>query len=276
MNLTAATRSELTKVFTTAIWWILVIVLVLYVGLLAAGMSSLFGALSTGQLGAEGGAPPPPAGDLPLTMYSIATSIGYVFPLLVGTLMVTSEFRHQTLTPTFLATPARGIALTAKLLAGIVIGLLFGVVAIVSAVGPAAGILAAYDIDALLSSGETWLMLGRALIALMLWAIIGIGIGTLVRNQVVAIVIVLAFTQVVEPVLRIAGGLIDWLGELTKYLPGAASDALVGESFFTGLGGPSAAPVATLEWWVGGLVLLGYAAVLLILGHFTSWRRDVT
>ncbi|MGC5171840.1 ABC transporter permease [Microbacterium sp. DT81.1] len=274
--MTAAIRSELTKVFTTAIWWILAVVLVLYVGMLAAGMAGLFGALSTGQLGSEAGSPPPDPAGLPLVMYSIATSIGYVFPLLIGTLIVTSEFRHQTLTPTFLATPARGIALAAKVAAGIVLGLLFGVIAVVSAVGPAAGILAAYDIDPLLSSGDTWLLLGRAILALVLWAIIGIGIGAVVRNQVVAIVIVLAFTQVVEPVLRIAGGLIDWLGELTKYLPGAASDALVGQSFFTGLGGPSAAPVATLEWWVGGLVLLGYAVVLLVIGNFTSWHRDVT
>ena len=37
----------------------------------------------------------------------------------------------------------------------------------------------------------------------------------------------------------------------------------------------SGATAASLEWWGGGLVLLGYAVVLLVLGHLLSWRRDV-
>ena len=35
-------------------------------------------------------------------------------------------------------------------------------------------------------------------------------------------------------------------------------------------------PADPLEWWVGGLVLLGYAVLLVLLGHLLSWRRDVT
>ena len=58
------------------------------------------------------------------------------------------------------------------------------------------------------------------------------------------------------------------------YLPGAASDALVGASVFTGMT-PGATDDA-LEWWAGGLVLLGYGAVLVLLGYLVSWRRDVS
>ena len=91
MSVVAASRSETTKVFTTSSWWILAIVLALYVGSLAGGMAWLFGALATGQLtGETAGAPPIEASTLPLTMFSIASSVGYVFPLLVGTLMVPS------------------------------------------------------------------------------------------------------------------------------------------------------------------------------------------
>src|SRR3546814_10798718 len=36
-----------------------------------------------------------PAEGLPAILYSTATAIGYVFPLLIGTLMVTTEFRHK-------------------------------------------------------------------------------------------------------------------------------------------------------------------------------------
>jgi ABC-2 type transport system permease protein len=32
----------------------------------------------------------------------------------------------------------------------------------------------------------------------------------------------------------------------------------------------------TLEWWQGGLVLLGIAVVATVLGGATTWRRDVS
>jgi hypothetical protein len=187
--------------------------------------------------------------------------------------MVTSEFRHQTLTPTFLATPKRGTVLWAKLVAGILIGALYGAIAVVSAVAPAAGLLVGLGLDTALGSSDTWALFGRSLLALMLWTLIGIGVGTLVRNQVVAIVLVLAFTQFVEPLLRVAGSLVDWISEVTRFLPGAASDALIGASIYDmmGAGGGN-----SLEWWHGGLVLLAYALVLLLIGHIASWTRDVT
>jgi hypothetical protein len=61
---------------------------------------------------------------------------------------------------------------------------------------------------------------------------------------------------------------------VTRFLPGAASDALVGASVYAAtIPQGSADP---LEWWVGGLVLLGYAVVFVVLGHLVSWRRDVS
>lgn len=278
MSLLAATRSERTKLFSTATWWILAVVLAAYVGSTAAGLAWMFGALQTGALGpgASAGAPPVSAESLPQTIYSIANSVGYVFPLLIGTLMATSEFRHQTLTPTFLATPRRGIALGGKLTASVMIGAIYGLVALVFVVGPAAAIFASFGVDAQLGSADTWAFLGRALLALVLWTIIGVGFGALVRNQVAAIVIVLAFTQVIEPILRIVGTFVDWINSVTKFLPGAASDALAGQSFYSSLGGVSQADTGALDWWQGGLVLLAYAILFAVLSQFFSWRRDVT
>lgn len=274
MSLVASTRSETTKVFTTSAWWVLAIVLVLYVGGLAGGMGALFTAITTGQLGADGSAPPVSEEALPATLYTIATSIGYVFPLLVGTLMSTGEFRHKTLTPTFLATPRRGVALSGKVLVAVLVGLIYGVISLVSAVVPAAAFMAAGGVDTQLTDSDMWALFGRALLALVLWTIIGVALGAAVRNQVAAIVIVLAFTQFVEPILRVAGAFLDWLEDITAYLPGAASDSLVGQSFYVGLGG--GVGDNSLEWWVGGIVLGVYAIVLLILANLTSWRRDIT
>ncbi|GAA3026143.1 ABC transporter permease subunit [Microbacterium dextranolyticum] len=275
MTLANATRSELTKQFTTSMWWILGIVLFLYVGATAAGLAATFGALANGSLGGEASNTPAlPAAALPPVIYSIATAVGYVFPLLIGTLLVTGEFRHKTLTPTFLATPRRGIALGGKLVAGAVMGTLYAGLALVAAVGSGAALLALFGIDTQLTEPATWALIGRMALAFVLWVFIGVGVGTLVRNQIAAVVGVLAFTQFIEPILRTVGGFVDGVSNITRLLPGASSDTLVGASIYTNLGGQ--APQGALEWWVGGLLMLGYAAVFLVAGWLVSWRRDVS
>ncbi|WP_282838228.1 ABC transporter permease [Microbacterium flavum] len=276
MSLVHATRSELTKQFTTSIWWILALILLLYVGVTAGGLGATFAAVASGVIGPDTmNGPTPSAEMLAPLIYSLATSVGYVFPLLIGTLLVTGEFRHKTLTPTFLATPRRGIALGGKVTAGLVMGGLYAVVGIIAAVAPGAGLLAGFGLDAQLGSSDTWALIGRMVLAFVLWVLVGIGAGTLIRNQVAAIVGVLAFTQFVEPIVRTVASFVDGLSTVTEYLPGAASDALVGASVFTTLGGAGDAG-ASLAWWGGGLLLLGYAAVFLVLGYLVSWRRDVS
>ncbi len=276
MSLVAASRSEATKQFTTAGWWVIALVLFVYVAMTAAALAWILSASTTGLLPPGRSNVHIPAKLLPPIVYSIASSVGYVFPLLIGTLMVTAEFRHKTLTPTFLATPARGIALSAKVLVGVLLGVFYAVLAIIAAVGPSAGILVAFGLDTAFASSDTWAMLGRIVIALVLWTLVGIGVGTLVRNQVAAIVLVLAFTQFIEPIARAASAFVQHLSDVTRFLPGAASDALVGTSLFTSIGGGASTSGEPLQWWVGGLVLLGYAVVLLVLGHLFSWRRDVS
>ncbi len=267
MTLLRATSSELTKQFTTAIWWILAIVLAGYVGITAAGLATVIGVAASGLLGDQTSST---GLDGAGTLYSLAGSVGYVFPLLIGALLVTGEFRHKTLTPTFLAIPRRGTVLGGKVIAGAVMGLVYGAIAIIVTVAGVAGMLAVFGIDSGLGSGDTWAMLGRILISFVLWVLVGIGAGLLVRNQVAAIVIVLAFTQFVEPLLRLAGTLVSELSEVAKYLPGSAADALVGASIY----GSSSAD-GSLAWWAGGLVLAAYAVVLLVAGHIFSWRRDI-
>ncbi|WP_159500651.1 ABC transporter permease [Microbacterium sp. 18062] len=272
MSIVHATRSELTKQFSTSMWWILAIVLAAYVGLTATGLAFTIGAVATGAIGGDTQGLPVGDGAASL-LYSLASSVGYVFPLLIGTLLVTGEFRHKTLTPTFLATPRRGRVLWAKLLAGALLGLLYAAVAVLVSVGPSAAVLAGFGLETGLASADTWALLGRIVIAFVLWVFVGVGVGLVVRNQVAAVVIVLAFTQFVEPLLRFGGAFVAQLADVAHYLPGAASDALVGASIFTMTTAPAE---GGLEWWAGGVVLLAYALVLVLLGHIVSWRRDVS
>ena len=59
-------------------------------------------------------------------------------------------------------------------------------------------------------------------------AVIGVAFGSVLTNQVAAIVVILAFTQFVEPIARLALGAFDVTDGIAKFLPGAAADGLVG------------------------------------------------
>jgi hypothetical protein len=272
-----AVRAEFAKVTTTRMWWILAIVLFCYIGLLAGGLAALFGGIQSGAIaptaaGGGGGQGAPTGANLPPLIYSFASSVGYVFPVLLGALATTGEFRHQTLTPTFLANPRRGGVLGAKTITLFGFGALFGAVALLASAGIGAAVMSAFGVDPLLADSETWALFGRSILAMALWATIGVGLGVLVPSQVASIVIVLAFTQFVEPLLRFASMFTEATAGIGKFLPGSASDALVGASFFT-IASPA---TSVLDWWQGGLVLLAYAIVATVAGYFTSWKRDVT
>jgi len=269
-----AIHSEFIKLTSVRLWWILLIILFGYVGFTAALLGGLFGALGD-QLAASPNAPQLPRETLPPVVYSTVTAIGYVFPLILGALAVTSEFRYQTLTPTFLAEPRRGVVIGAKLVVLAIAGAAFGVIGLVGSVGLGGAILALTGTPPLLDSGDTWLLAARIVLAMALWAVVGVGVGSLIPNQIASIVVVLAFTQFVEPILRLGASIWDWTAAIGKFLPGAASDALVGASIFTSLG-MGTTQVQTLEWWQGGLVLLGFGVVLSVAGALTTWRRDVT
>jgi ABC-2 type transport system permease protein len=273
VNLVNATRAEFSKLLTVRLWWILAIVLFVYVGFTAGLLAGVF----TGLIDSTGDQLPAALADVHLIVYSSASSIGYVFPVLLGALVTTSEFRHQTLTPTFLANPRRGQVLLAKVITLAVFGAFYGAVAVAASVGVGGAVLSVTGGDAMLDSEDTWLLMARAVVAMALWGAVGVGLGAVVPNQVAVIVILLAFTQFLEPVLRLGASVWEWTARLGQYLPGAASDALVGASVFSiaGPGGPSASTMM-LEWWQGGLVLLAMALVATAIGYFTTWKRDVT
>ena len=270
-----AIGSEFGKVFTTRMWWLLAVLLVAYVAMLAGGFGAFLGwtiqnpdaAATTGTTNV------PPGIDLAPLVYTFASSIGYVFPVLLGALAVTGEFRHKTLTPTFLAEPRRSVVLSAKFVSQLVVGAGLGVVAFATSVSTGAAALAAFDLDTNLGSSDTWALVARGVLAMALWGAIGVGLGALVPNQVAAIVIVIAFTQFVEPILRLAASFSDITARIGQYLPGSASDALVGASFYSIM---STGSMESLEWWQGGLVLLGIAALTTLIGGATTWRRDIS
>ena len=265
-GLGTALRVELRKTTTTRMWWILLAVMVVYVAAIAAFIAFSFTVAPPADSGAPALEAMPNARE---TLYTLAMPLAYVFPVLVGTLAITTEYRYKTLTTTFLGQPRRATVLSAKLLVATLLGLLFGLAGILAGVTGVAPVLAVTGNDTGLT-GDLMVTMLKVILGLGLWAAIGLGVGTLVRNQVAAIVVVVAFSQLVEPIARFGLAAFESTREVSKFLPGAAGDAMAGASLFTGGNAD-----ALLQWWQGALVLAGYAAVLLVIGMVTTSRRDV-
>ncbi len=269
--------AETVKVLSTKGWWLLGLVLVAYVGITAAGLAFFLSDLGA-ELGGTGASGLDDVVSANL-VYSSVTAVGLVIPLLFGALLATSEYRYQTLTPTVLAQPRRGIVLAAKAIVAVLFGAFYGVVGLVGSVGLGAPVRLALGEPAALDEPEVLGVLLRTIVAMALWAVLGLGLGALLTSQIAAIVIVLAFTQFVEPILRLVASVWEWSASIGRFLPGAATDALVGAGILSALGAldPSvpSAEVDALLWWQGGLVLAALALVLLAAASLTTMRRDV-
>ncbi len=261
---TAALAAEWRKLTSTALWWVLALGMAAYLAFVGAAMAFSL------TVAPEGQAPPLGGLDAALTVYGVLNAVGYVFPLVVGTLLVTTEVRHKTLTQTLLAEPRRGVVLGAKLVLAAGIGLLYGVAGVVGLVAAGAPVLSAVGDGAFLGDPQVVRALLLGVLVTGLWAVLGTGFGAVVPHQVAAVVAILAFTQFVEPIARLALGAIDGLSVVSAYLPGAAADAVVGASLVSQMG-----DVDLLPAWAGALVLLGYAAALTFAGRLTTFARDV-
>lgn len=270
----AALRTEYRKLVTTRLWWVLLLCLGLYMAFLGGVMGFVLTTEGAGGMTAglsNEPAPALPPEDLARTVYTLAPALGYVFPVIVGALSMTNEFRHMTITPTLLTEPRRNLVLGAKLLASLPVGLLFGLVGTLATVATGAAVLALRGEPTLLGDGDVLLTIGRSVLVLTVWAMVGVGFGAAMPNQVAAVVVLLAFTQFVEPMLRLLLGAFEPTAGIARWLPGAAGEAVAGSSFYasSGIGD-------LLPWWQGLLVLVAYGLALAALGRATSLRRDIT
>jgi hypothetical protein len=185
---------------------------------------------------------------------------------------VTSEFRYQTITASLLVEPRRSVFLGGKLVVAVPLGLLYGLVGTVAIVAVSAPLLAWGGDGAFLADGDVLEVLVLGIVVTALWTVIGVAFGSVVPNQVAAIVVLLAITQFVEPIARVALGAFDATDSIAKFLPGAAADGLIGASLISEVSGGSA---ELLPRWGALLVLLGYTAVLAVVGRTTTLRRDI-
>ncbi len=190
-------------------------------------------------------------------------ALAALFTLVFGIVAVAGEYRHGTVTDTFLSTPDRGRVVAAKLAVYGAIGAVAGLVSAAAAVAVTAGWWAAKGGSFQLSAAGSLRILIGGVAVNVAFAAIGVGVGALVCNLAAAIAAALAWIAVVE---GIAGQLAG--AGLARWLPFSASEAL-GRADMIGA-------ARLLPQWGGGLVLAGYAIAFAAAAMVTTLRRDVT
>ncbi|WP_315097819.1 ABC transporter permease subunit [uncultured Cellulomonas sp.] len=261
-----ALQMEVRKLLTTRLWWILLVVMAVLLAAAVAGLSLLATTDAAQQAGNLALADP----ESVALVYNLTPAFGFVFPLLLGALSLTSEYRYQTITASFLARPRRWMVVTAKALLSLVVGLVFGVVGTLVCVGTGSAVLAATGHQTFATDPVVWRSLLGGIVATSLWGLLGFGVGAIVRNQVVAVVVIIAATQFVEPFLRLLLTSVSGTADLARLLPGAASDATSVDTLFS-----AASSLPLLSPGAGALVLLGYAALLVGVGVLRTTRRSI-
>ena len=203
-------RSEFRKLFTTQVWfWLLVANLALTALQVVAGV-----AVTDSQR------------DYDFNTSSqifAAPGLSFVFVMILGIIGITAEFRHQTITPTLLATPSRLAVVASKMVSYLLIGAAFAATSVALTYLIAAPWLSGKGIELGLSDHDIPRITIGAFAIPTLYALIGVGIGSLLTNQAAAITLSIVYFLPIEGI--ISG--IPKVQAVYPYLPGAAAQALI-------------------------------------------------
>lgn len=238
-----ALRSEWLKLVTVRTTWYLLGAMVLIEGL-AAGLATSLGDIEDLRRGN-------------VSTFIIGTHLATVFMFTLGALLSTNEYRHGTANSTFVVTPRRERVILAKLAVGLAVGIVGALLYIATHAGIGLSILSSRGVGVdsdLVVDGYVGVGVG-----LVLGCLFGVALGSLLRNQVLTIIVGLVL-------FLLAGTVALFIGtDVGQYFPGEALLALQNT--------PS---VDLLSQTSGGLVLAGYCVALGIAGMLMTRQREIS
>ena len=205
------------------------------------------------------------------SMMTSGQRIGVMFALLLGVLIITSEFANQTAAVTFVTVPARATVIRAKLATAACCGALFWLVGTIIAAVVTPLFLYSQHVSFSLAGWAVVRPVLLSLLAFVAWGIFGLGLGAVLRSQIAALLAAIAVyvgsfgaTLVFTMLYNLFHQ--GWMLGAPVIAPAIASEVMT----TTGPAFPDAPPA-----WAGGLILIGYVVALAAAGLALTKRRDV-
>lgn len=255
-----AIRLEFLKLRTTRTW----------LGMLAlgAGLTVLVAVTESARSGA-GGIVPSLATHAGQHDILTTTGFGLLAAMIYGTTVVTGEFRHKTITDTYLDQPDRGRVLAAKVITAGLTGALFGLLAVTITTAAAAGFTTAKGYHLAYSAATVARYGAGAVAGAALLAAVGAGLGALLRSQLTAAIVVFAWAFAVEALLAAVDK------PLAPYLPVIAASIMAGANDRATMP-PVPAGITALPLAGAAALLTALAIGLTAAASVTTLRRDIT
>jgi ABC-type transport system involved in multi-copper enzyme maturation permease subunit len=205
------------------------------------------------------------------SMMTSGQRVGVLFALLLGVLVVTSEFANQTAAVTFVTVPRRATVIMAKVAAAACCGALFWLVGTVIATVITPLFLYSQHVSTSLAGWAVSRSVLLNLVAFVAWGVFGLGLGAVLRSQLVSVIAAIAVyvgsfgTELVFTALYNSFHQ-GWMLGAPVIGPAVASEVMTtsGPAF------PYAPP-----GWVGGVFIIGYTVTLVAGGVVLTKRRDV-
>jgi ABC-2 type transport system permease protein len=265
-------RSEWIKLFSlrSTIWcYGIVIVITVLFGILLAQTASGSPVTSGGE-GAM-------TAEMQQSTAVMVSTLGIAFSQLVaavlGVLVMSGEYGTGMIRSTFTAVPKRLPALFAKAIVFGAVTFVVGLIAIFATAAITAPMLPASGVTPDFGDADYLLALVGGALYLALIGVLSLAIGAIVRNSAGGIAASLGLVLVLPPVLGIIVSITqaEWASNLGTFLPDSAggrlyayaTEASVTDGFIT------------LDALQGGLVMLAWVAVMLVVASMLLKRRDV-
>ena len=205
-----------------------------------------------------------PYDHLPFTIgntFLVSSWLTTLFAVVAGTLLFTSEVQHGTLAGALTARPSKPILVAAKAIIAASLGFAMGALGIIG--GLAGGVASGMDTGDMSGAvpGTAW-----ALVLTTLAAVLGLGVGLIVRHGAAAVTSVLVWALAVETLVR---GMVP--ATVSRLLPFTAAHGLLGTRSAADTPETIAAALSNL----GNAAVIGcWAAATVAIGTALMIRQD--
>jgi ABC-2 type transport system permease protein len=207
------------------------------------------------------------------TIYTSGQLVGVLLACLLGIVLITGEYHHQTATTTFVLTPRRTLVVAGKLVTAVSVAAAAWLVSTVISLVAGIAFLSSEGYGSQLDHWSVIRAILLNLAAYAIWAVFGIGLGALIRSQigatVTATVLYLAGATAASTVFELLNTYViksNWILSAQVIVPSVASAVMIS---------PTKTFTESPAQWVGAVVLIGYGIVAGIIGTRIIRRRDI-